>query len=406
LNRESPILLPGPDDGWEVWNPGGRAPSLARSLPSPAAWTRADGDVRIGLPVTQCRTFSFVVPTTDAALFADLAKSHLERRGLAQPEDQAHHVLAQEGGETWLAVDALPAPFPEPLRVAEALAYAPAGRWHLFPDGKVVVAREQGKWVLMAGKGGHLAFAERLTGGTELDPALSREVNLAVLSLQASGLLGETVAVEVWSLLPAEDTGAREFARGLTVPCTFTERPAPDGPGSSGASGPLLPRAVREARERRARMAKFRFGLVVAAAVYGALGIGLAVMQKARADEAARLEAKVATDRPAAALVQTALDRSRELEPAYEKRFYPMRQLNEVARMMPPSGVVILRFVTQDRNLRIEGLARDPQMAFQLKEDLEKSPEFPGYSWEMNPPSVNQNNSAAFRLEGKYAGAQ
>jgi hypothetical protein len=330
----------------------------------------------------------------------------LERRGLAHPEDLAHHVLAQEGGETWLAVDALPAPFPEALLSPETVACAPAGRWHRFAEGQVVVTREHGKWVLLAGKGGQLAFAERLTGGHELDAALAREVNLAVLSLQASGLLGEEVEVTVWSRVPPGDADARDFAAALAVPCRFTEAPAPDGPGPSGASAPLLPRTVREARDRRARLAKLRLGLVAGLTLYGVLGVVLALWQKARADEAARLEAAVAANRPTATMVQTALDRARQLEPAYEKRFYPMRQLNEVARIMPPSGVVIQRFVTQDRNLRIEGLARDPQMAFQLKEDLEASPEFPGYTWEMNPPTVNQNNSAAFRLEGKYAGAE
>ncbi|MCB1092854.1 MAG: PilN domain-containing protein, partial [Verrucomicrobiae bacterium] len=93
--------------------------------------------------------------------------------------------------------------------------------------------------------------------------------------------------------------------------------------------------------------------------------------------------------------------------PGFDLHYFPLVQLNEVTRVMPGSGVLVRQFETKGRNITIDGSARDVQMAFRLKEDLEKNPFFKAYSWNMPQPKVERNNMATFRIQGqpKHEGA-
>jgi len=75
--------------------------------------------------------------------------------------------------------------------------------------------------------------------------------------------------------------------------------------------------------------------------------------------------------------------------------------LNEFTRVMPGSGVLVREFETKGRTITIDGSARDVQMAFRLKEDLERNPFFKGYAWSMPQPKVEKNNMATFRIQGQ-----
>jgi len=93
------------------------------------------------------------------------------------------------------------------------------------------------------------------------------------------------------------------------------------------------------------------------------------------------------------------------LEPAFEKSWFPLVQLNSFTSALPGSGVVVREFRTTGRSLRIRGQARDVQLANRLLEDLKAMEAFSAYEWSMPNPKVEKNNTATFEIEGKPSNA-
>ena len=400
------LVLPGDETGWEVWRFGekrSRQSGLERLGELPPSVKK----VAIGLPARSCTTFAVALPRVEPAMLPEMAFAQIEKRGLGlggrQETVYAHHVLRDSEEGLAVSVDVLPSDFSEDLCLRKAVRYTAAARFFRLPDQKLVLAREQGGYVMHAGIHGKLAFSQLMTAGNELTPAFAQEIILTLVSLEGSGLLPEMTGVEAWCNLPPQ--GEALLRELLPVPLTVAHRPRPERELAEEASGRMLPARVREEQKREEKKGRIRTGILALAAIYVLAGVVLTIhnqMQRRSADD---LDALIGSRRDKVKFVQASITRQRALEPAYNKRFYPAVQLSSVARIMPPSGIVLQKFSTQGQTVRLEGLAREPQLAFQLKEDLEKAADFAGYSWDMAPPRMNQNNSAAFRLEGKYAGA-
>lgn len=400
------LVLPGEEAGWEVWRSGekrGRQVGLERLDEVPSGMRK----VAIGLPVRSCTTFTVAFPRVEADLLPDMVFSQIEKRGLGTGGREhtvyACHVLRTTSETLAVSVDVLPGDFSEDFCLRRAVRYAAAARFFRLPDQKLVLAREQGSYVLLAGIHGRLAFNQVMTAGSEITPAFAQEINLTLVSLEGSGLLPEMNGLEVWCDLPE---GAEAVLRGtVPVPLSAARRPRPERDLAGEAPGRMLPARVREEQRREEKARRIRTAIVALLAFYVLLAVALGAQNQLQREKVDHLEGLIASRRDKVKFVQESTARQRALEPAFDKRFYPAVQLSSVARLMPPSGIVIQKFTTQGQIVRLEGLARDPQLAFQLKEDLEKAADFAGYSWDMAPPRMNQNNSAAFRLEGKYAGA-
>ncbi|MEM1295008.1 MAG: hypothetical protein AAGH89_06555, partial [Verrucomicrobiota bacterium] len=360
-------------------------------------------------PAQECTSFSVTVPTSDQALFSDMVHAQIEKRGLAGQSGErtvsAFHVIERDRGGSLLGVDVLPREFNEDLCLNQAQAYTASGRLFHIPDHAAAVYREHGRLILLAGKHGKMTYSQILTAGTEFTPALVQELNLAILSLQGADQLSDRVTLEIWSEVTPE---ALDLLKNtLTVPVESRSRPNPDAHLIGEASDPMLPTPVVAALRRQQRIQKIRTGVLALVAVYITIAVGLTILFHDRKERAGTMEERISERRPEAEFIRQSMTRARVLAPSIDKRFYPLRQLNQVTSLMPPSGIVVLKFITQEQSLRLEGLARDSQLVYQLKEDLEKSDDFRGYSWDMAPPQVNsQNNTASFRLEGKFAAAQ
>jgi len=407
VKAETTIVTPAEGRGWDVWQRALRGAKLRKSVAMLDELNSSGHQAIVGLPAQECTTLTVTLPTSDESLFGDMVYAQLEKRGLSNGGPQttvyAYHVIDRQPGESVLSVDVLPHDFSENLCVKEAAGYSSAQRLYPIPDHKVVILKEHDRLVLAAGRHGHMAFSQVLNAGNEFTDALAQEVNLTILSLQGSGQLSDRVGIEVWTDAPREQQ--LRFINRFTIPVEFVPRPAPDSRLIRHASNPLLPTVVKEAIQRKLKFQRIRLGLLVGLLVYVCAAVALVLAFQQQKKVAEDLDVALAANRPEVEFIQLSQARQHALEPAYDKRLYPMRQLNEIARLMPVSGIVIHKFTTQGQNIRLEGLARDSQIVYQLKADLEKHPEFPGYTWDMGPPQVNQNNTATFRIDGKYATA-
>ena len=62
---------------------------------------------------------------------------------------------------------------------------------------------------------------------------------------------------------------------------------------------------------------------------------------------------------------------------------------------------MIREFRTSGKSIRIQGRARDVQLAFNFENDLKANEAFAAYEWNMPQPRVEQNNTATFDIQGK-----
>lgn len=90
----------------------------------------------------------------------------------------------------------------------------------------------------------------------------------------------------------------------------------------------------------------------------------------------------------------------RQVETTVDPAFYPLEHLRAVSALLPPNGVRLTEFQWKDGKLRLTGEASDTTMAFAYAEGLKSLKPF---SWEMDPPNIQPNNSAQFVVKGKGA---
>lgn len=406
------IALPATLAQWEVWKWSRTGEAEWRGpAPSPEQAAAGNATVVIGLPARACRTFGFVVPTTDPKLFRQLAFAQLERRGLAagSAEDTAFHCHVHHKAEnsSILSVDVV---LPEGAALslpARTHGLAPAPRFYPLPAGKIVLLEEQARLVLCAGHGGQLVHSQIISGTTDLDAHVAQEVRIASLALPQQGLVPEITGVEVWGEFPAEEVAA--LARQLGLPVDARARPAPVlRPDLRRASAALLPPSRRtEARARRRRPLGWLAAGLVVAAIFAA-GWRQRARLLALEAEAARLEAQVSTaskDTGRAEGEQSRLkevqDRWSALRPAVEVRRYPLTQLNALSRCLDSSATVLTRFESKPDAVSVGGTARSAGDAYSFFNAVRAEPDLGLHNWSMPQPYLAADGTATFVITGK-----
>ncbi|MCB1229983.1 MAG: hypothetical protein KDN19_06940 [Verrucomicrobiae bacterium] len=395
------IALPDEKRGWTLRS-GRGVVSEGRELEEIAA---SGSEVIVGVPATLCTTFAVKLPTADASLFPAMVASQIEKRGLAHHGDasatpHSFFLIEDSDHEALLSVDVLSEDFPEALCLPRAAGYAPSARLLKLPEDRLVLWREHKRLVLAVNRHGQLSHVQVLSAEPTLNSSAAQEINLTTLSLQAEGLLTDSPELLVTGKLADTAKGERsEFETKLLMPAEFSgEMPAANAFATDDG---FLPAAVRAARQRRSLGRRRSLFAMVALAVY--LVAGTFIWRHAQATEAeiSQLESEVESTRPEVAAIQESEARWRELEPAFDLHYYPVVQLNEITRAMPGSGVVIREYETRGRQITVRGRARDVQMAFRLKEDLEGNDFFRAYSWNMPQPKVERDNTVTFQIQGQ-----
>ena len=151
---------------------------------------------------------------------------------------------------------------------------------------------------------------------------------------------------------------------------------------------------------------KTLIGLAVGLMIYLVVGVWFWKKAKTTGQEVTSLERQVEILRPDVERIELSEQRWKILEPAFDKDFFPMIQLNRITSALPGSGVVVREFKTNGRGIRLRGQARDVQLANRLVEDLRAIDGFEAYEWSMPNPKVEKNNTATFEIEGKPKNAQ
>jgi Fimbrial assembly protein (PilN) len=357
----------------------------------------------IGLPAAACRTIGLILPNTDHAVLEQILITQMERRGLklvgGDERNFRWHLLTQTATTATVSVDVLADPFPEDLALTQVSDYTAALRLLTLPAGHLVIAEESGSAVLAVGYQGKLYHSHIFATAAVSADEISHEIMLAQLTLDAElgqgFITGVTLVGASWDAAMGTELG---HLTGLPV------RSVPQLPPNADLDARtwprLLPASVRQAQERAASRSKWlRFGLLGGLLAVALIFLAFAYLTYLERT-AAQLTADVdATTAPAAQVKKTA-EQWKALAPAIDPKRYPMVLLNEVTKLMPPSGIVIRDFEVKDNEIEIQGEARDTQTAVQFVEDLQKHPVLSRYTWTKPQPTV-KDKAAQFRAQGK-----
>lgn len=395
------LLLPSPDTSWRVWK--SRLAAHGESVEHPTEVKAQGKPLVIGLPAAACRTIGLVLPNTDHAVLEQIIITQMERRGLklqgGEERNFRWHLLTQTASTATVSVDVLADPFPEDLALTQISDYTAALRLLTLPAGHLVIAEESGSTVLAVGYQGKLYHSHIFGTASISGEEIAHEIVLSQLTLDAE--LGQGFITGVTLVGTSWDRGIGEELGRLTgLPVRVVPQLPPNAELDARTWPRLLPATVRSAQKRAVNRSKWlRFsllgGLLMVALVFLAFAY-LTYLERT----AAQLTADVEDTSAPAALVKKTAEQWKALAPAIEPKRYAMVLLNEVTKLMPPSGIVIREFEVKDNEIDIRGEARDTQMAVQFVEDLQKHPVLSRYTWTKPQPTV-KDKTAQFRAQGK-----
>ena len=392
------IALPAPEKGWILYQ-GGNEISRSSDLRDLIGHRN---DVVIGYPAEKVTTFPVLLPDTEESLHDSMIYSQLEKRGLltgSEGELLYDYEIVDRGSEGNTFAVSVVSGVSNELIDPYAAGYAPAAALHSVPGNACLLWKEQERLVLAIYKENEPVHLQVLSGGDRLGATIAGEINLILMGLRGDSCtedsMPETLVLKVDDS-SAEERESFEGALNLRVQVTSASCVSP-----GRISDRLLPAAVTKAR--RKRKAKSR-NSVILAVLFIAYAVGLSVMiikSRNTAAEISSLKRQIDIVEPDVARVQQVDQRWRNLEPAFEKSWFPVVQLSRITSALPGSGVVIREYRTSGRNIRLRGQARDVQLANRLLEDLQAMEEFEAYDWSMPNPRVERNNTATFEIEGK-----
>jgi hypothetical protein len=401
MTSASTLLTPSEDASWRVWKPRSSAPSEA--VDSPADYGDRSKPLVVGLPATACRSVALVLPQADHALMQQMVASQLEKRGIrgagGEPAIFRWHQVGHAGPNAILSVDVIAEPFPDELVAAHAADYTSALRLCMLPAGQAIITEEQGDLVLAVSHQGRLLhshiFAQRPADAKQLATELA-VTRFGLDALPGVQAFSGVTLVGQWDADVASDL--RHYAG---MPVQVIDRLAPNAVNDLKTAHTLLPRSVSDARAAAATRAKWlRFAALAALALGAAVVLGWMHLQSLQS-EATRLAKQVETTRAPAESVRQTANRWKGMLPALEPKFYPMVIMAQITGLMPPSGVVIRDFEYTTKDVELKGDARDLITASQFLEDIKKHKDLSRYEWTMPQPSVRDNKTVSYRIQGK-----
>lgn len=394
----STLALPAPDRGWFLYS-GGSESARGEDL---RALAGKRSDILVGIPAACVSTFVVDLPPAEADLHESMIRAQVDKRGLS-PKGGAlvdyERIAGGERGDTF-AVRVVPE-LPSDCLLATAAGYQLSASLRVSGGGKpaATVWREQGRLVLGVAIRGTVVHVQVLSGKPEVGKPLAGEINLILLGLRGETVFEEAAPGEVVLALDGiTEKELIEFRSGTNLPVRC-ERPA--APARAEARERLLPAEVTRRRRRRRAAVRNLVLCAIGIVVYKVIGVWVWKDAQATKREIASLERRLAIIQPDVERVQLVEERWRSLEPAFDKDLFPVVQLSRITSALPGSGVVVREYRTSGRDIRIQGQARDVQLANRLLEDLQGMAEFARYEWSMPNPRVERNNTATFEIEGK-----
>lgn len=384
------LLLPGESD-WEIWTvaPQGTSTLLSNhpvARPSEIG-KPPQGDLVFLFPVKSLTALPLHAPTGDASLLEQLAETHAERAGF-RPDPFAGQLsdifpLFTKSNESLFLNVILRAPQSADLPPKSPKAFDISPRAFPVEGNTLALWRELGQWVFAIHREGKLLYCQATSISTPSpDPALIREIRIAIAQLSMQGIREAPSRAIVWSSDPHTDTAL--LSRSLSLQTELAPRPAPVLPTPLSK---LLPADVRAAR----RAARKRQNTILAAAALAIIYLGTAgylgfQLWKTQSTTD-KLLAQVNAIAPQGEAYALHIAKWDELEYGIDLNHNTVDILSRIARSIPPNSG--LRLTTADisaNEIRLVGEAPLPAAVNQFSLNLNNNNDLVTFEWETPAP--------------------
>ena len=417
------LLIPGAE-GWDVWSGGAEAITLKfRSETKRALEIEGipSGELLMAFSVREVSGLPMRAPTTDKALFADMADMHVERLGM-RPAIEGGVLsdcfeVGSLGNETVLLPVVLTSPPEGALPKRSPKAFDISARCFPMPEDAVAVWKELGRWVFAIGINGKPLHFQALAT-PELDEAAGREIRLSVTQLQIQGLV-EHAPRHCFVWLGEEDPApdpeqVAHFGKGYGGRASVAVKPAPVFPAKPSKLLPADTRAERVAKRKRQQMTLAVVTLLVAyLGLAGWLGWNLIDAEK----RATSAENELQELMPQSGLVDAHLAKWEQLGPVTDLNHWPVELLYRCAQAIPAAG---LRFKKAEihnqleikegsppsavRRIQLVGEAEKLEQVNKFNLGLTRKGDLTDYDWNTPAPTETKDGLWSFVYGATYKG--
>lgn len=410
------LLVPGPQ-GWDVWEVGSEHGASLKVRTETVRALEVEGlpsrDLHMAFPVREVSSLPMKSPTTDAALFADMAEMHIERMGMRPPIEMGNlsdFFLVTVREEESLLLPVVLAPPPEgSLPPKSPQSFDVSARCFELPVDAVAIWRELGRWVFAVSDGANLLHFQAMAT-LVLGEKSGREIAMTLTQLQLQGLLeGRPEHCFVWlaedELAPANEQ-VESLAEGFGGQATVAVKPNPRFPENSSALLPADTRAERVAKRKR-QQATIAIAAVVLAYLGSIAWLAWNLYDETRDARIAQIAADVLKD--GAGGLEIHSQKWNELIPITEVDHWPVELLFRCAEAIPKSAGTELRFTRAEfynqlefkdnstaliRSIRIQGEAAELEQVNQFNLNLKRSQLLASYDW--TTPTASETNTGAW----------
>ena len=353
---DSVLLIPGAE-GWDVWaGPAGAIELKQRSKAKRALdiETVPHGELLMAFPLRELSALPMRAPTTDKALFADMADMHVERLGM-RPAIESGVLsdcfeVVSRGDETLLLPVVMTPPVEGTLPKRSPKAFDISTRCYPLPEDAVVVWKELGRWVFAVGVAGRPLLFQTLAV-TDLDEAAGREIRISVTQLLIQGLLEHAPRhcfVWVGEESPPTPEELVHLGEGYGGKASVASKPAPTFPANPSRLLPADTRAERVAKRKRQQTILAVAALLIAyLGLVGWLGWNLVKAEK----RVALAKTELAELKPQSGAMAEHLAKWEQLEPITDLNHWPVELLYRCSQAIPSTG---LRFKKAEFNNQLE----------------------------------------------------
>lgn len=365
-------------------------------------------EILVGIPARWVRSVGLILPHTSPELIPTMVHSQLERKGLVHDlslgtSSYVLHHLGQSGSNLLLSVDLFQGQLPDELLFAHSVSYVPASRTHELPQNDLILLTEQRSVILITSCFGKVWSSCVLGDIDHISTRdLQRELRLAQFALESQDGFGSLRGVTLVGEYLLQHY--QELSRNLDLPVQQIPKQPLLAANVLQQLPIYLPPSVRDTQLKKKRRKQYVatgfLTLVLYMILFAAAYLYLQNLQK----KTAQLDEELGKNAVPASLVKEATQRWKALEASIDSQRYPIIQLAQINTILPPSGVLIKKYITKADEIEINGDSRDAQTATQLLEDLKKHPKLSRFEWSMPVPSV-RNNVATFKIQGKLHGS-
>jgi hypothetical protein len=398
------VWLPGAT-AWECWEPAGKGAAQLVDSAEDIPESISPGSALV-VPSRYINCLAFWAPTRDAAEIKEIAPLLAEKAGVQSPDPEDPttfdvEVIHETEERSLVKYLCLSPSLPERFRGTMADFFTTWVKAVASKSDGFYLWSELGVWILGVCSRGNWLWVQPLTAKA-VGRAMIQEIRLIWMRLNTEKLYEGPTRLTVWAAEGEQEMHFQEVGQGLKWMLEVLPRPVVNWPDPVPA---LMPQEVSELKRSAQLKNQVRTIGALAAVVIFLILVAMGGHLFYLKQQNNRMVKEQEKNRSQVEAIKQAASLWEGVEPALELEFSPLETLSEANQQLPEEGVRLIKFDFQSYVFRIEGEAKNVQLAVAYTEQLRRTEAFAGYEWSTPSPNNMPGGLAAFSIRATRPGA-